>query len=311
MDTQYRVGHNPYFSDTAAGDKIDQDVCFLPYDTEFWFPCEGSWFFFQHDPKYRGSNIPIIELSCLGQSREPFAQLFRKCREVYNGSKTECIIYSHCTGKWLQDTRKQNRSLETVVMNGKTKDDVVTRCRRFLSKEAQEQYKKIGKSHQLGLLFYGPPGTGKTSLVFSLASRFSLPIYVLRLTESLADDGLERLFREVPPYSIILIEDIDVAHGSRRRDSQKSQPGVNNRPGVSLATLLNEIDGVGTKEDRIIVITTNDGQSLDPALLRPGRLDMHVPFMQPDESSLQNLFSPHIPGKDGFGNLIFQQGCYV
>lgn len=131
---------------------------------------------------------------------------------------------------------------------------------------------------RLGYLFYGPPGTGKSSLAFSLASHFGLPVYLLNLsTPALSDSDLEELFMQLPFHCIIVLEDIDATKPLQRDLNQGSpQPeataidssdkkgdpplGANRPPGmmkaeekstkntVTLSGLLNAIDGVGATE---------------------------------------------------------------
>jgi len=87
--------------------------------------------------------------------------------------------------------------------------------------------------------------------------------------DSLNDDSLNRLLNSTPTQSIILLEDIDAIFVGR-----ESVRGA--KTGVSFSGLLNALDGVRSQEGRILFMTTNHREKLDPALLRPGRADYHV-----------------------------------
>jgi chaperone BCS1 len=89
---------------------------------------------------------------------------------------------------------------------------------------------------------------------------------------NLNDDGLNRLLNSTPARSIILLEDIDGIF--RERDAVGGQE--HHRQAVSFSGLLNALDGVRSQEGRILFMTTNHRDRLDPALMRPGRADYHV-----------------------------------
>jgi chaperone BCS1 len=164
---------------------------------------------------------------------------------------------------------------------------------------------KPGIPYRRGYLFSGPPGTGKTSLTAALAGVFGLDIYVLTLLDPyLNEEQLVRLFSSVPSRCIVLLEDIDAA-GLKRNDElkrkklqgeeipeEKVSPGQRKPPSIniSLSGLLNAIDGVASSEGRILVMTTNKPKELDAALIRPGRVDMHIPFTLPGREEMMEMF---------------------
>lgn len=119
-------------------------------------------------------------------------------------------------------------------------------------------------------MLHGPPGTGKTSFCTALAGHFDLNLYILSFTSSTLDDEtLQHLFEKLPARSVVLLEDVDVA--GLQRDNIKGS-----RSEVTLSGLLNVIDGAGAVEGRLLIMTSNSANSLDPALVRPGRCDHHV-----------------------------------
>src|SRR6201999_2552221 len=115
----------------------------------------------------------------------------------------------------------------------------------------------------------------------------------------LTEDGLEALFHNLPRRCVVLLEDIDTAGITEKREREESDQeklidkatngtaGATAIPkGISLSALLNVIDGVASSEGRILVMTTNHIEKLDSALLRPGRVDMTIGFGNADTATI-------------------------
>jgi mitochondrial chaperone BCS1 len=175
-------------------------------------------------------------------------------------------------------------------------------------------------------LQYGAPGSGKTSIIHSLAGELDLDVYVISLSRARFDDSsLNALIAELPEKCIALMEDIDAAfHRSLNRepepepeptaqpegvDKRAPPPGANipNAPNalppppsqITLSGLLNALDGVGAQEGRILFATTNKYSALDPALCRPGRMDLHIEFQLTSRYQAQELFRTfYLPNHD-------------
>ncbi|KAK9232720.1 hypothetical protein WN943_022968 [Citrus x changshan-huyou] len=142
----------------------------------------------------------------------------------------------------------------------------------------KEYYTRVGKAWKRGYLLYGPPGTGKSSLIAAMANHLKFDTYDLDLTDVQSNSDLRSLLLSMPSRSMLVIEDIDCSITLENRDS-KDQAGHNQGDNkVTLSGLLNFIDGLWSccSEGRIIIFTTNHKEKLDPALLRPGRMDMHI-----------------------------------
>lgn len=147
-----------------------------------------------------------------------------------------------------------------------------------------------------GYLFYGPPGTGKSSLSSALAGEFGLDLYQVKLPSVGSDASLEQMFQEIPPQCIVLLEDIDAVWTDRdrevpERDDRTSGSGSGMPSSrCTLSGLLNVLDGVGSQEGRIVIMTTNKPDRLDSALVRPGRVDMKIYLGQISQRSAEQMF---------------------
>lgn len=143
-------------------------------------------------------------------------------------------------------------------------------------------------------------------MIQSLAGELGLDVYVISLSRmGLDDSGLNELISELPEKCIALMEDIDAAFHSglnRKMDDdvekQNLPPDEKERESkedekscrITLSGLLNALDGVGAQEGRLLFATTNRYGVLDPALCRPGRMDLHIEFKLASKFQAEELF---------------------
>jgi chaperone BCS1 len=174
-------------------------------------------------------------------------------------------------------------TFDTLAMDLKLKQSIIDDLNRFIKRK--DYYKRIGKAWKRGYLLYGPPGTGKSSLIAAMANHLRFDIYDLELTEVDSNSDLRRLLVGMSNRSILVVEDIDCTIELKQREEgegrDRSSSTTEENKGedkVTLSGLLNCVDGLWstTGEERIIIFTTNYKERLDPALLRPGRMDMHI-----------------------------------
>uniref|UniRef100_A0A2P2KJV7 Uncharacterized protein MANES_01G139000 n=1 Tax=Rhizophora mucronata TaxID=61149 RepID=A0A2P2KJV7_RHIMU len=177
--------------------------------------------------------------------------------------------------KWDSVNLEHPATFETLAMEPDLKNAVIEDLNRFVKRK--EFYRRVGRAWKRGYLLYGPPGTGKSSLVAAMANHLKFDVYDLRLANIMRDSDLRRLLLATGNKSIIVIEDIDnsVDLPDRRNPDESQQQKVQ---GLTLSGLLNFTGGLWSSfgDERIIVFITNHKDRLDPALLRPGRMDMHI-----------------------------------
>jgi chaperone BCS1 len=163
------------------------------------------------------------------------------------------------------------------------KEKIIRDLDRF--RQGKEFHSRVGRPWKRGYLLYGPPGTGKSSLVAAIADYMKYDVYDLELTKVQDNSELRSLLIKTTNKSMIVIEDIDCSLDLTNRLSKPPKLDGGNmddeeRSGsrVTLSGILNFTDGLWSccGEERIMVFTTNHKDRLDPALLRSGRMDMHI-----------------------------------
>ena len=229
-----------------------------------------------------------FQIRVLGRKQQVIRSLIEKAREAAIKARDSRInIYISSHGCWSRNDTRQMRALSTVILPGTIAQDIAADIRDFLS--AEDWYAERGIPYRRGYLFHGAPGSGKTSLISALAGEFGMDLYALNLGDPhLTDGGLNSLLGDAKPGSIILLEDIDAAFKAR----EKSKDSDN---GVTFSGLLNALDGAASKEGSIVFMTTNHKDVLDPALIRPGRADLHVEFDYATREQAARLFKQFFP----------------
>merc|ERR1712025_1152001 len=160
-----------------------------------------------------------------------------------------------------------------------------------------EYYEEMGIKPPKGVILYGPPGTGKTLLAKAVANQTSatfLRVVGSELIQKYLGDGpklVRELFRVADEHSpsIVFIDEID-AIGTKRYDSTSGGEKEIQR---TMLELLNQLDGFDERGEVKVIMATNKIDTLDPALLRPGRLDRKIEFPLPDLKTKRKIFSIH------------------
>uniref|UniRef100_A0A7E4VFZ9 AAA domain-containing protein n=1 Tax=Panagrellus redivivus TaxID=6233 RepID=A0A7E4VFZ9_PANRE len=160
-----------------------------------------------------------------------------------------------------------------------------------------EYYEEMGIKPPKGVILYGPPGTGKTLLAKAVANQTSatfLRVVGSELIQKYLGDGpkmVRELFRVAEEHapSIVFIDEID-AVGTKRYDSNSGGEREIQR---TMLELLNQLDGFDSRGDVKVLMATNRIESLDPALIRPGRIDRKIEFPLPDERTKRRIFGIH------------------
>lgn len=159
-----------------------------------------------------------------------------------------------------------------------------------------DKYKEIGASMPKGILLVGPPGTGKTMLAKAVAGESNVPFFSISGSEfvemfvGMGASKVRDLFKQAKEKApcIVFIDEIDAI--GKKRDGRI---GGNDEREQTLNQLLTEMDGFEGNNGVIILAATNRPESLDPALLRPGRFDRRVPVELPDLKGREEILKVH------------------
>ena len=280
-------------------DKKDVKVYYTPAPGFYLFRFRGKWVLITRDRK---------ESNAAGASDKPRESFVIKVfsRDVSVGKalveearafaapttddvEVRCLTKSWRT-YWKTMCRIPKKPISTVVLPVGVAENLMTDVSKFLGNK--NWYSRMGIAYKRGYLFYGPPGTGKTSLSVAMASEFGMSLSVLNLsTTGVNDTSLLELLSVSDSREIILIEDIDCAF---EETTQAPKDGEK----LTMSGLLNALDGVVSQEGRIVIMTTNHPEKLNPALIRPGRIDYRLCVDLADAYQARTLFLRFFPGSD-------------
>ncbi len=228
--------------------------------------------------------IPIFIFFLLGQLFMRF-MAGRMGGGAMNFGKSNAKVYVEAeTGKTFADVAGQDEAKEALM-------ELVD----FLHNP--EKYKAIGANMPKGALLVGPPGTGKTLLARAVAGEAKVPFFSIsgsEFIEMFVGMGAARvrdLFKQAQEKApcIIFIDEIDAI--GKKRDSGRF--GGNDEREQTLNQLLSEMDGFDGSKGIVILAATNRPDSLDKALLRPGRFDRRIPVELPDLQGREAILRVH------------------
>ncbi|CAO1638655.1 unnamed protein product [Sympodiomycopsis kandeliae] len=279
---------------TSGGDRQKATFSLVPGPGTHWFRYEGAWIRLQRERNAKiidistGAPWETLTLTTLYSSRSIFPRLLSEAQSLASQNiEGKTIIYTAWGVEWRSfGLPRKVRELESVVLSRGQKERIVDDVKSFLNRG--KWYARRGIPYRRGYLLHGSPGSGKTSIIQALAGNLDMNICLLNLSErGLTDDKLNHLLSLAPEKSIILLEDIDVAFPSRTKSSEENKEY---QTSVTFSGLLNALDGVTSGESRIIMMTTNHVERLDPALIRPGRIDLIEELGDADENMIKDLF---------------------
>lgn len=217
--------------------------------------------------------------------RKKVNDFIAECRKAYVQDKDDWLtIHEAERGYWESGAKRRKRPIETVILPKGMSDTLMNDVRQFI--DSEQWYKEMSVPWRRGYLLTGPPGNGKSSIITAVASETGFEIHILNLKITEEDD-LVTAINGLPANSILLLEDIDCAFEKREGKS-----------GISLSTLLNSIDGVNATEGRLLFMTTNHPDKLDPALIRAGRIDRKFELPNANKSQVKQMYERFYPDSE-------------
>lgn len=201
------------------------------------------------------------------------------------------IYKSSHKGYFEQCCKIYSQNIDTgIYIPQEIKKSVISHIDNFLLPNTKARYIKFGRTYKTGILLTGVPGTGKSALIKAIAGKYKRTVYVVSFSKKLDDDHFIDLIRDIKSDSILLFEDIDAYFVNREPQD------IN----VSFSALLNVLDGVYSSTTGCITfMTANNPDRLDPALIRPGRIDKIVRFDYPKKSEIRMAFCDIIDDVEG------------
>jgi len=283
-------------------------VALIPAPGRHWFWYRGRPFLvdFSRSENAReriARRMESLTFQTAGRNRAFVEQLVKDVVECHvKRMGVQSWLFAYNDG-WDSVEGYAPRLLDSVILQPGEKEHLVLDIENF--RKSKQRYARLGVPYHRGYLLYGPPGTGKTSLVSALAAHFGLSIYLSNLGD-FNDRTLMNAVNQVTSNSILLFEDIDCMKSSKARvlsssgtsdgaQTREQEDKVSERNGVTLSGLLNVLDGFYAPTNVLFMMTTNRIETLDEALLRPGRIDYRLYLGKASERQKAELYRRFFP----------------
>ncbi|KAJ1702201.1 hypothetical protein LUZ63_001980 [Rhynchospora breviuscula] len=242
-----------------------------------------------------GGGPPRLVLRVRRQDRtrvlRPYLQYVELIADETEARRRDLKLFTNSTSGadrghvWTAVAFTHPASIDTLAMDQELKTRIRNDLESFL--KGHDYYHNLGRVWRRSYLLYGAPGTGKSSFAAAMARFLGYDVYDVDLTR-VAGSELQTLLARTTPKSLILMEDLDrhLADGT-----------------VHLSEILNFMDGIFSccGEERIMVFTMSSDEKeggIDPAVLRPGRLDVHIHFPMCDFAAFKTLAGNYLGIKD-------------
>ena len=271
-------------------DKKSKGDYLIPGYGSGWGYWEGVFFnFFKEREDHGQQVIKKLHIKFYTRNENRIAKFFKQAIFLSVQPNVQ-KMYLSSRGYWDRGQDKKIRSLDTVYISSEIKERVISKIEYFLKNE--DYYLKRGIPYKFCFMLYGIPGTGKTSFIHALAGYFKLDIYYVT---SLGN--LKGLFTssKISGPGIVVIEDIDaLSEDLNRKKEEDDEDPLTKIMGSSNSNtfhdLLNSLDGFTSQHGLLMAITSNHPDRLDPALVRPGRIDLAIELGPLDADTARDMF---------------------
>jgi len=298
----------------------NERVALIPAPGMHWFWYGGRpfqvWFVRSENTRERSARrIESFTFRTVGRKRavlQHFVNDVVACHVRRLGVQSRLFTYND---GWDSVEGYAPRLLESVILRPGEKEHLVRDIDKF--RRSKKRYEELGVPYHRGYLLYGPPGAGKTSLVSALAAKFGLSVYLLNLAD-FTDRTLMNAVNQVNPNSVLLFEDIDCMKSGKARTPSvpprsngtlgRDEKETAEQNGVTLSGLLNALDGFYAPTNVLFMMTTNRIETLDEALLRPGRIDYQLYLGHATERQKVELYRRFFPQASEIEARIFVEG---
>ena len=201
--------------------------------------------------------------------------------------KQELRVYRSDRAHWESESKLKEKTIETVYLPQKIKDELLIDITKFNEPKTIERYKQLNINHIRMYMLYGPPGTGKTSLIKSIATHLKKNICYLNIGPDTTDTILKTCIGHIPENSILCLEDIDALFGEERKTKNSS---------LTFSGFINTFDGFASPENLLVFMTTNNLPQLENAVIR--RISYFIEFRYAVKEQIKQMFDMFFPGND-------------
>lgn len=282
-----------------------RSVALIPAPGRHWFwhssrPFRVDLYRSEETNAMRPRHHEFLCFRTIGRQQKIVWHFVNEIVDCHRKNAVRSWLYVYDDG-WSRVAGYVPRGLDSVILRPGEKQRLLDDVKKF--RGSRQRYRDLGVPYHRGYLFCGPPGTGKTSLVSAVAQRFGMSIYAINLAH-FNDRSLVSAMNDVDQNSVILFEDIDCMKSGDARPHPESAPqetqsksggAKEDRSGVTLSGLLNALDGFSAPDNVLFIMTSNQIEALDPALLRPGRIDYRLylgPATEQQKAELYRRFFP-------------------
>lgn len=204
-------------------------------------------------------------------------------------STDEVTLWVWTEDYWRRTTSAlAKRCMTTIYLPENDKTRVINDIERFLSTSMKEKYRMFGIPYHRTYCFHGLAGTGKTSFIHALASTYNKNIAILPFDPKLTDAVLIDVMTRIPENCFLVLEDFDLIF---------DETTSNSKTNISLSAFLNCLDGLPSKSEQIVFLTTNNYITLNPVICRPGRIDIVIEFKEIVKSQLFIMLEKFFPSQ--------------
>lgn len=200
--------------------------------------------------------------------------------------KRNYLWYCSEYGNWSRVEYRTRTPMDSVILKRDVAESLIEDLQKFYNSE--EWYQRTGIPYHRTLLLHGPPGNGKTSIARALTQMFGKKLHYVNLGTAKFDDAdFYRAMMDAHQDAVIILEDVDTVF--QEQSEQKSDERV------TMAGLLNCLDGIMSQHGRVIFMTANDISKFEPKLIRPGRVDVMQLIDLPDKDQVKRVFLKFFP----------------
>lgn len=254
----------------------------------FWYKYRLMTVELDRESTDRNEDKELITFIKFGRSHKLLDRLVEEIKASKQKDDSLLNVRMWDSDYWGGSKAQPVRPEESIYLAEGVKEKLWEALDTFMGNE--EFYKLHGVPYHFGILLHGPPGTGKTSVVKALASYLKQDLNILKSSDL---GKLGEAASELKPKQIMLVEDFDsycpATSGDGAKEEDDILKGFMLMGDSGLSSLLNNLDGVTSTHGRIVVFTTNHLDKIDPAVLRPGRIDVKIEIGYVDDHGMDKF----------------------